>query len=135
MKIAKGIVTLIVAILYGLIYYLTLPTLSLWHGEGFLFIGVGVILVAALLAWWISDEYEYKFSIPLSAIVLFIVVGIIGAIGSTALFHSSEMYSQIGTIEEKSFTEDVVEIDNSQIPIVDIKLANKLADKKLGEDL
>lgn len=135
MKIAKGIVTLIVAILYGLIYYFTLPTLSLGNLEGFIYIGPGVILAAALLAWWISDEDEYKFSIPLSAIFLFLVVLIIGALGSTALFHSSEMYSQIGTIEEKLFTEDVVEIDNSQIPIVDIKLANKLADKKLGEDL
>ena len=44
------------------------------------------------------------------------------------------MYNQIGEIEEKSFTDDLVEIDVSQIPIVDVALAERLGDKKLGEE-
>lgn len=45
------------------------------------------------------------------------------------------MYNQIGKFEDKDFTKDVVKIDNSQIPVVDINLATKLADKKMGEDV
>lgn len=56
-------------------------------------------------------------------------------IAGSALFNSDSMYNQIGTIDKKSFKDDVVEIDTSQIPIVDIQLADKLADKKLGDEI
>lgn len=39
----------------------------------------------------------------------------------------------IGTVEEVEFSEEIEPIDLSQLPTIDKELANKLADKKLGE--
>lgn len=135
MKTLKGILTIMTVAVYGILYYLLLPPLSLAYAEGFIFIGLGVIMAIALITWWFSEEYDYHFVIPGRAVIIFLLLILVGTIGSTSIFHSSAMYSQIGKVEEKSFVDDVVEIDTSQIPVVDIKLASKLADKKLGEDI
>lgn len=137
-KVVKGIVTVVVGLLYWLMYFLCVPTLSLAYFSGFSFISAGIILLALIVAMWLYKDEEYNLVvwwIPGGICLAVIIISLVIGIGSTALFHSDEMYHQIGEIEFKTFQNDVVEIDNSQIPIVDIKLASKLADKKLGEDL
>lgn len=132
MKVAKGIVSSLVVGFFFLWYELTLPTLSLAYFDGFLFIGFAAVALVALICWWTSDEDEFRGKpVVVSAIVL-IVLCIIGGIAGSALFNSSAMYSQIGKIEDKDFMTDVVEVDTSQIPVVDLELAAKLADKKIG---
>lgn len=136
MKIVKGIVTIFVSFLYWLLYQLWFPTLSLAYFDGFIFIGIGVIALAALLGWWAAgDNGGYVVKFPKIAIIAFIVVLLGGLFVGSALFNSSTMYNQLGKIDEKSFENDIVELDTSQIPVVDLELAAKLADKKLGEDL
>lgn len=139
MKILKGVVNVISVILYWACYQLWLPTMSMAHYSGYSFIAFGVVLFwLNFLLWFpkIDTEKGSKVAkiITASVIGFTIVFAISGGIGSTAIFHSDEMFEQIGTIEKKSFTEDIVQIDNSQIPVVDIELAQKLADKRLGED-
>lgn len=135
MKVIKGIVTLVVAFLFWLLYQLWLPTLSLAYVDGFIFFGMALIALVAIVTWWFSDEDDYKIKIPGLAAAGFMGFLIFcGAIGS-ALFNSTAMHTQIGEIEEKSFKNDVLELDTSQIPVVDLELAAKVADKKLGEDL
>lgn len=135
MKVTKGIITVVVAFLYWLLYQLWLPTLSLAYVDGFLFIGLGVVLAATLVAMWISGEDEYKIKIPGFTLAGFIGLLIFCSIAGSALFNSTAMHTQIGEIEERDFKNDVLELDTSQIPVVDLELAAKLADKKLGEDL
>lgn len=84
---------------------------------------------------WISDEDEFR-GTPLGIVTVIIVLTAIGvAIAGSPFRDSVTYYNQIGKIVEKDFRTDVVEIDTSQIPVVDLELAAKLADKKLGEDL
>lgn len=140
MKGLKVLISCFAIFVLGLIYQLWLPTFSPAYLDGFLFISLCVIVLAALISLWIMKEdsrrdSEYNFIIPGVTICIFLVVLIIGLIAGSAPFNSTTMYDQIGDIDYRSFTEDVVEIDNSQIPTVDIKLAAKLADKKLGEEI
>lgn len=135
--IGRVIGTIVAAFLYWLVYYITLPTLSLAYLDGFIYIGIGIIIIIALIVWWLLLSKEFKkslYAIPITVIALFIIL-VGGAIAGSALFNSDSMYNQIGTIDKKSFKDDVVEIDTSQIPIVDIQLADKLADKKLGDEM
>lgn len=137
--IGRVIGTIVAAFLYWLVYYITLPTLSLAYLDGFIYIGIGIIIIIALIVWWLLLSKEFKkslYAIPITVIALFIIL-VGGAIAGSALFNSDSMYNQIGSIDKEklSFKDDVVEIDTSQIPIVDIQLADKLADKKLGDEM
>ena len=136
----KGAGTIVLGFLYWLIYELWLPTLSFAYIDGTIFFGIGIIMIVIIFLIWIKEDLEEILEAGFIAIVIGIVaVAIILSIGAAiiggGLINSGEMYRQIGEIDYKSFKEDIVEIDTSQIPIVDIDLADKLADKKLGEEL
>ncbi len=139
MKIGKIVVTGLVGLIYWLIYLLWLPTLSLAYIDGFLFIALGIICILLLIPMWTlkanSDIGDYSARLPAIGCMVTCVVFTIGNIGGSALFNSQSMYNQIGTVVEKDFKSDVVELDTSQVPVVDLELAAKLADKKLGEEM
>lgn len=134
MIIVKSVVTAVVAFVYWIIYYLWMPPLSLGYFDGFCFIAIGVLLLSILVGWWISGKDGITLIPAGIALALIVVSGIIGLVAGSSLFNASTMYNQIGQPDNKSFTNDIVEIDTSQIPTVDIKLASKLSDKKLGEN-
>lgn len=135
MKTAKTLVSVFVAFILWVVYQLWLPTLSPAYFDGFLFIAICAIIGAALLGWWISGEDKYNYKIPAVIFVIILVALLGGLIVGSPIVNNSTMYKQIGDVENRSFTEDIVEIDNSQIPTVDVKLAAKLADKKMGEEI
>lgn len=54
-------------------------------------------------------------------------------IGSSVLFNVGAYRSQMPELAEMNFAEDFNTVDMSQLPIVDVHMASKLADKKLGE--
>lgn len=135
MYVVKGIVSALAIGFILLVYALALPTLSLAYFSSFAFIAMVVLIVTALVCMWISDENEFR-GIPLGVVTVILVLIAIGvAIAGSPFRDSVTYYNQIGKIVEKDFRTDVVEIDTSQIPVVDLELAAKLADKKLGEDL
>lgn len=131
----KLLVSFLAVLFYGLLYYICLPTLSFAYVEGFIFIALALLIVVVLITWWVSDDEEKCVWTGGITLVIMIVIGIVASFLSSDFVNSTALYQQIGKIEEKSFTEDIVEIDTSQIPVVDIPLAKKLADKKLGEDV
>ena len=64
MKVIERIIgTIVVTFLYGLVYYITLPTLSLAYLDGAVYIGMGVIIIIALITWWLSllKKFEKSF--------------------------------------------------------------------------
>lgn len=124
-----GIILVDISIAFANIIYLFL--------DGFIFISVGVLLGALLLGWWIAfseDDDFVKWPLVVVGVVVGIVV-IVGGIGSSDIANSTTLYNQLGQPEIMSFKNDVLELDTSQIPVVDLELAAKLADKKMGEDL
>lgn len=66
--------------------------------------------------------------------VLVVLANVIGLVAGTPLFQANNAYQQLGEVEESSFTDSIVPIDNTQIPTVDADLALKQAEKKLGEE-
>lgn len=136
MKTAKTLVSIFAAFLLWVVYQLWLPTLSPAYFDGFLFIAICAIIGAALFAWWTyKEEDKHPYKIPIVIFAIAIIALVIGLIAGSSPVNDSTMYQQIGDIEERSFVDDLVEIDNTQIPTVDIKLAAKLADKKMGEEI
>ena len=66
--------------------------------------------------------------------VIVVLANVIGLVAGTPLFQANNAYQQLGEVEESSFTDSIVPIDNTQIPTVDADLALKQAEKKLGEE-
>lgn len=66
--------------------------------------------------------------------VIVVLVNVIGLVAGTPVFQANNAYQQLGEVEESSFTDSIVPIDNTQIPTVDADLALKQAEKKLGEE-
>ena len=133
MKILKFTLTGLCLFFAWLSYELFLPPINLGFMRGFVFLGIWAVIGVALICFWISREGEFHFIPPIVAIVLFVLILIFGSIASSKLFHSTTMYEQIGEVTDYSFTEEILPIDQSQIPVVDSRLAYKQGDKKLGE--
>ena len=135
--VGKCIGSLASAFLVWLMYYLTLPTLSLAYFGGFLFFAIVALVIALNIMMWASDYESDRFIWHPVAIVAVValVMGFGGGIIGGTMFNHSEMSTQIGEIKEVEFSEMISQIDTSQIPIVDDNLAQKIADKKIGEDV
>lgn len=134
----KGnVVTGILAVVFlWVLYQLWLPTLSIAYADGALFFGICIIVIAGVIGVSkFEDNEKLAIKIPSFTIIIVAVILVVGSIIGSSAINNSVAYSQIGEVEAKSFVNDIVEIDNSQISTVDIKLAAKLADKKLGEDI
>lgn len=132
--ITKLIITVLSFLAYGGLYYLILPPITLNTVGGAIFIALGIIMIVLLIAMWATD-FDNIFNTLMGCSIGIVTIFIIGGLIGSGLFNSSTWYSQIGEVHENSFSEDIIEVDTSQIPVVDIELATKLADKKLGEDL
>lgn len=137
--VGKAIISVLISLFCFLVYFWTQPSLNLLCIDGIMYISLCVICFAGILSFWVSEDIDDFLESGKKLIVIIptglcIIYLLFVLISSTALFNSRMMAKQIGEITEKEFTKDVVEIDNSQIPVVDISLADRLADKKLGED-
>lgn len=133
MKVLKSILTLLIVMFYGVVYYIILPPLNINNWSTFFFASLGVALLILIILIW--KRYEEIAMLSLIGILGYGVIVVILLFIGSPVFNSAKMYNQLGNVETKDFKTDVVEVDASQIPVVDIKLADKLADKKLGEDL
>lgn len=137
MKAKMFIVFIIWAILSAVLWYFIMPVMSIGFYGGFAFISLGLIIITGvegLILFEENDEFPFL-RVPAVLVILFLIVSAIGTLASSAIFNSTTMYQQIGEFKNKSFKEDVLEIDTTQIPTVDIELAKKVADKKLGEEV
>lgn len=134
----KKIISPIVSVfLVWFVYWHFLPTWSIAYLDGFFFfafvaivIGINILIIASNLD---KNRIIYK---PLVFIIAIAVIFlIVGNIASSSRFNADKLHNQLGAVNEISFDDMIHEIDNAQIPIVDEELAQKHADKKLGEDV
>lgn len=137
MKIGKVVISVLSALVAWLLYYFLLPPLSLAYYTGFAYIAAVITLVAVNITMWASqDEPAIKAGIALAiGAVAIIVLTIGGTLIGSSLFNASTMQGQLGEVKEVTFDEMITQIDTAQIPIVDEALADKQADKKIGEDV
>ena len=133
-KIGKLVVSVLSAVIMWVLYILLLPPLSMAYSSGFFFIGLCIVTLIANIAMWVSD-FGVAAIIEVVGIVIVIILLVIGGIAGSRAFNATTKQQQIGEVEEVEFDEMIKQIDTSQIPIVDEALANKQADKKIGEDI
>ena len=89
---------------------------------------VGIFVVCTFGYGFLIKNKRYIISAVIVAIGYIIVL-----IGSSPLINYNAHRNLIGTVEEVDFSSQIEYIDINQLPTIDKELANKLADKKLGE--
>jgi len=139
MKVGKSLVTLFSVFIVWLVYQITLPTLHIGHFDGFIFIASAVLVIIGNIVLWSHsdiDKAAARFgSVIAIEFVIVVVIVIIGTFAGSSWFNAYKLHSQLGKVEVVEYDDMIKQIDNSQIPIVDDELAQKQADKKIGEDV
>ena len=135
--VGKTIGTAVSALIVWLVYYLALPTLSIAYADGFWFFAIVAFMVAVNIWLWASDfECEEFVCWPMGVVIaIAVIIYLGGSLFGSTLFNAEKMHQQLGDVETIEYDTMIKTIDNSQIPIVDDDLAQKQADKKLGEDV
>lgn len=113
--------------------YLSRLNLSIMFFEGALFWLVLILLEFSVLCFVLYENY-YSFKIPLIVISTLTVIFIFGNVAGCDMFNDRKAYNQLSDVKQTSFTESILPIDYTQIPVVDEDLALKQAEKKLGEE-
>lgn len=136
-KTKKTIVSIISVLGLWVIYYFTLPTISIKYFGGFLYIAFFILVIVANITIWASNNKKNRSKWkPINVVAdIIIAILIVGCIAGSTLFNANTMHQQLGNVEIIEYTDMIKQIDNSQIPIVDDELAKKQADKKIGEDI
>src|SRR5699024_484034 len=142
-NIKKVLVTLIIALVIGFIYYyFTLPAINI-HAKGFWsFLIISLIILTTILGIISSSQERGKFQggfifqnksamIGLSITGLVIVIFIIGYILSSPIVNASK-YQNLLTIEESDFVNDIEQISYKEIPVLDKESAIRLGSRKMG---
>lgn len=136
-NVSKIVGSIVSALFVWLMYWWTLPTLSIAYFSGFVFWAFVALIIAINIMIWASSIEKDR--LVWQPVIVVLVVAVIIAIGGMIigcdLFNAQTMHTQLGEPEEVEFNEMITQIDTSQIPIVDDDLAQKQADKKIGEDV
>ena len=133
----KILLTLLVLVLIGAYYYVTLPAINI-HAAGFwgFLIGIVVlILIIYALRKKFHTVYEIKESkVMKSGITLILAIVIVYVIGSvlSSPIVNAKKYRNLLEIEERDFTEDIQPVNYNQIPLLDRDSAALLGNRKMG---
>lgn len=117
-----------------LIIYLVLIVINFFNGTLVLDLSLnafGVLVVFFVVSMLIGTLLQYRpaFIGAIGAVVLYL--GLMAY--SSPLFNYQAHRDLIGEIKEVTFSDQMDYIDLDQVPIIDVSLADKLADKKLGD--
>jgi len=117
------------------IYFFNITLNYGFYGIGLTFFFIGVLFIFIDI---VKEEYQIKkLNIGIIGISILLIV-ILPIISSLSLFYSSEYYNLIqnkNKIKISEFNKDISPVDLSKIITVDQKLAKKLGNKILGQDI
>ncbi len=134
MSLGKTAASISSVIFMILLYIFTLPTMGWGFMSGILFIALGTIILALNIGMWGFDYLDNPFRATSIVCGIWVIALIVFAFMSANWTNASKVQTQLGDAEVREFGSDIEHIDLTQVPIVDIEYAKKLADKKLGED-
>ena len=137
-KVLSTIVTVFLAAICALVYYLALPAVTL-HSAGFWwFILLCLVSISISITCFCYDSFEIPIGaswiITAACLVIFAVCGLI----SGMMFHSDEA-RQVADITEserlivEDFTDITTEDNFNNLPLVDLDTAKMLGDKKVAQ--
>lgn len=133
----KALLVLLVIVLAGIYYYVTIPAINI-HSTG-IWIFILFVLVLILAAYVAKKKFtsirEVKSSkfLKIGGIVLMAVLLVFaaGSILSSPIVNAKQ-YRNLLTIEERDFSEDIQPVNFSQIPLLDKDSAMILGNRKMG---
>lgn len=118
-------------------YYVTIPAINI-HASGFWsFLIVLLVLVLALYAFRkkLRDKDALKenkvIKIGVCVILGVILIYIVGSVLSSPIVNAKR-YRELITVEKREFSEDIKQVDFSQIPLLDKGSAELLGNRKMG---
>lgn len=140
----KRIIPIVLTLLvWGVMYYYYLPAMNIHSQETWMFFITMAVVAVVINAFSIvqvlfmnSDlekrtEYKNKYKkwliVPLALFVIYFG----GTLLSSPIIRASS-YNQLLQVETGDFTEDITEVDYSQIPILDSDSASRLAEREMG---
>ncbi|MEG0977042.1 MAG: CvpA family protein [Bacilli bacterium] len=143
MKRNKIILVLLMILLSIILYYFMLPPINLTAPTFWSYIFLlGFIYIMLLIPLTMKDNIKNRtFNIkPIKGIkwILGIVISIIGIMFiitflSTPLFNAKKYAKRITVDETRKFSEDVLPVDFTKIPLLDKASSQKLGDRKMGQ--
>ena len=133
----KALLVLLVIVLAGIYYYVTIPAINI-HSTG-IWIFILLVLVLILAAYAVKKKFtsirEVKSSkfLKIGGIVLVAVLLVFaaGSILSSPIVNAKQ-YRNLLTIKERDFSEDIQPVNFSQIPLLDKDSATILGNRKMG---
>ena len=133
----RALLVLLVIVLAGIYYYVTIPAINI-HSTG-IWIFILLVLVLILAAYAAKKKFtsirEVKSSkfLKIGGIVLVAVLLVFaaGSILSSPIVNAKQ-YRNLLTIEERDFSEDIQPVNFSQIPLLDKDSATILGNRKMG---
>ncbi|KOR24802.1 hypothetical protein [Clostridium sp. L74] len=128
-KIYSSFIVLSLIISMALIYFL-MPVLSVKFYSFYIVFIVIALLLSINVSLNKGKESSKIYAIPVILIGLFILMFII----SLPIFRASSYKSLLPTPKYEEFSKNITPIDIKEIPTVNQKYAELLADKKLGEE-
>lgn len=137
------IISIVITIVVGLIYYyIQLPALNIHAPEFYTFVFLLCVVYCGCSIFTsgfrAKDIRDYlkqivkTCKIPVAIVALLLVTGVIGSV-SGAVFFRAKSYAALLPVEQGDFAAEVEEVSWNQIPMLDDRSANTLANKKLGE--
>ena len=132
----KFLIAIIVVLLAGLYYYISLPAINIHSSDTWFFVIVIFIVLAVCYAMRKRlGRGEFRQSKVMKGFGIIILgLGIIYLIGSllSSPIVNAKKYQKLLTVEEGEFTEDVEELSFDKIPLLDKDTAEILGDRKMG---
>ncbi len=149
-KFLRGLLIAILGLVaLGIYYYVTIPAINI-HSTGTW--GVLLLLVAILMVLSVLRQFRknrrtnvegvehFRFTLKDSSLtfkilgILILTLCLIYVVGSllSSPFFNAAKYQKLLTIEERTFTEDIKEVDYKTIPLLDKASAALLGNRKMG---
>lgn len=132
----KLLLALAVVIAAAVYYYVTIPAINI-HSGGFWMFIISLVVVLTLLfsarkLHMGQEVREIKsLKIGLAAAAILVIVYVAGSILSSPIVNAKK-YHELLTVQEGTFTEDIEQVNYSEIPLLDKSSATLLGNRKMG---
>jgi hypothetical protein len=120
--------------LAAFVAYVTLPTLAVgFYAVPLFLLGTGLVVLAAEAVYRRRGKARWKGPLALVAAgVLF--AGVVPFVLSTPIVHAAKYHALIADVGTSDYAGDTAPVDPAHVRIVDRSVAERLAEKRLGEN-
>ncbi len=132
----KLLLSLLAVAAAGVYYYVTIPAVNI-HSSGFWLFIISLVVILTLFgsARGIREGIPAAELRPLKigaviTVFLLVIFGI-GSLLSSPIINAAK-YHQLLTVQEGTFTEDIAEVNYTEIPLLDKSSASLLGNRKMG---